>query len=53
MQLVADTRDGVSDEITFFVQDTDFDGASTAALDLPPDSGHEHGDDDGGEGSLV
>ena len=43
MQLPADLRDSLSDEIAFFVQYADFHGALAAALDLTADSGHEHG----------
>ena len=43
MQLSADRRDSLGDEIAFFVKHADFHGALAAALDLTADSGHEHG----------
>ena len=43
MQLFADLRDGVGDEVSFFVKDADFYGPLAAALDLPTDSCLEHG----------
>jgi hypothetical protein len=51
VQLFADECDGVRDKVAFFVQNTDFDGALAAALDLPTDSGHEHGT--GADGFAV
>ena len=43
MQLIADLRNSMGDEIPLFVQHADFYGAPATALDLPPDAGHEHG----------
>jgi len=43
LQFVAGQGDGVRDEASFFVKDADFHGLLSAALHLPPDSGHEHG----------
>jgi len=43
MQLVADPCHRVGDKVPFVVHDTHPDGAPTAALELSPDSGHEHG----------
>jgi len=43
VQLVADDCDGVCDEVAFFMQNADFDGALAAALDLALDSGQERG----------
>src|ERR1035437_8071193 len=43
MQLVANLCHRVGDQVAFFMHDTDLDGAPATALDLSPDSGHEHG----------
>ena len=43
MQLVAYLCDSLSDDVPFFMQNTNPHGAPAAALNLPPDSGHEHG----------
>jgi hypothetical protein len=42
MQLFADLRDSLGDEVAFFMQHADFHGALAAALDLSADSGHEY-----------
>ena len=42
MQLFADLRDSLCDQVAFFVQHAHFHGTLATALDLPTDSGHEH-----------
>ena len=51
MELFANVRDGLGDNVAYFVEDADFDGPLATNLDLTTDSGHELGP--GADGFAV